>query len=437
MKTLLFLIVCGTLLQAGAPVPQVLVDDGGWCWFEDERVVLHDGKLIIGTVAAGTKDPRRKGNIEVTVVDRKTGAAKTVVLHAPAEAERRRWHDDHNSPAFWVRPDGRVLATYSLHGVDEKKYYRISEPGDATKWGPEQIFVPSPTSRVTYTNLHYLSAEKRLYDFFRGVHNSYKPSYLWSEDFGDTWKTGGVVIQVPTEFRHRPYVKYASNGVDTVHLAYTEGHPRNYDNSIYHIAYKGGDLRRSDGSVIAPLTQGLTRPEDGTLVYKGDKNNVAWISDLHIDKAGRPFLVFSVQKDSAGLPDGKAGEDHRYHYARWTGQKWQQHEIAYAGSKLYPGEDDYTGNIAVDPQDPNTVVISTNADPDTGKRMPHRELYQGVTKDGEARFTWTALTKDSAQDNIRPIIPIRKGGARTILWLRGVMRTYTNYDFEVVALGVR
>ena len=34
----------------------------------------------------------------------------------------------------------------------------------------------------------------------------------------------------------------------------------------------------------------------------------------------------------------------------------------------------------------------------------------------------------------RPIIPIRDGGPRIVLWLRGIMRTYTSYDFEVVAL---
>lgn len=417
-----------------AQTPQLLVDDGGWCWFEDERVIVHNNKLIIGTVAGGRKAAERKGNIEVTVFDLAAKTGKTVVLHAPTEADRRRWMDDHNSPAFYVRTDGRILATYSLHGVDEKKYYRISEPNDATRWGPEQMYVPSESSKVTYTNLHYLSAEKRLYDFFRGLHNSFKPSYIWSDDEGTTWKTGNVYIDVPLQFRHRPYVKYASNGRDTVHIAYTEGHPRNFDNSIYHISYKGGSLRDSTGKTIRPLTEGLKEPGEGTLVYKGDANNVAWISDLHIDAQERPYLVFSVQKDSAGLPDGKAGEDHRYHYARWTGSKWDQHEIAYAGSKLYAGEDDYTGNVCVDPQNPNVVIISTNADPVTGKRMPHRELYRGVTKDGGAHFAWTALTRDSATDNIRPIIPIRNGGPRIILWLRGIMRTYTNYDFEVVSL---
>ena len=43
----------------------VLHDDGGWCWFEDLRVVVDGGKLVAGTVANGSHDPARKGDIEV------------------------------------------------------------------------------------------------------------------------------------------------------------------------------------------------------------------------------------------------------------------------------------------------------------------------------------------------------------------------------------
>ena len=40
-------------------------DDGAWSWFEDERAIVDNGKLIIGSVAAGTDDQSRKGDIEV------------------------------------------------------------------------------------------------------------------------------------------------------------------------------------------------------------------------------------------------------------------------------------------------------------------------------------------------------------------------------------
>ncbi len=418
----LYILLCVLPLWAASPDIRVLHDDGGWCWFEDERAIAVNGKLLFGVVASG-----RKGNVEAVTYDPKTGQSKVFVLHQPeSPEEQRRWMDDHNSPAFLLRPDGRVLALYAKHGVDEKIYYRISEPKDTTRWGEERIFVPSPTSRVTYSNPHYLSAEKRIYNFFRGIHNSFKPSYAYSEDGGETWTAGNVFINVPTEFRHRPYVKYASNGKDTVHIAYTDGHPRNFDNSIYHIVYRKGVLHHSGGAPIRELKGGLQTPEEGTLVYKGGPNNVAWISDLHLDAKGNPVLVFSEQRDPSG-------SDHRYHYARWDGAMWHEHEIAYAGSRLYPGEDDYTGNIAIVPQSPDQVYISTNAHPVSGAKMPHYEIFHGITKDGGAHWTWTAITKNSAQDNIRPICPIFKG-VPEVLWLQGRMETYTNYRFQVVGL---
>jgi hypothetical protein len=423
----------------------VFNNDGGWCWFEDERVIVHRGKLIAGSIAGGVHDPARKGDVEVAVYDLETGARSLHTLHRAGTPElRRRWFDDHNSPALLARPDGRILAMYSMHGPEEKIYYRISESaGDLSKWGQEKIFVPSPTSRITYSNLHLLRRENggkgRIYDFFRGLRNSFKPSWAYSDDHGETWVAGNVFIDVPLEFRHRPYVKYASNGEDTVHFAYTEGHPRNYDNSIYHAFYRNGKLHTSAGAAIRPLSEGLKSPEEGTKVFAGGPNDVAWISDLHLDSQGHPYAAFSVQKDSAGLPSEKAGMDHRYRYARWTGKQWVCHEIAYAGSKLYQGEDDYTGNVALDPHNPNVMYISTNVDPQLGTplisaadKQRHWEIFRGETKDGGVRWRWTAITKDSTSDNVRPVVPLWPGNRYAVLWLRGKMIAYTNYRFEVV-----
>ncbi len=422
-------------------------DDGGWCWFEDERVVIHGGKLIIGSVASGAHDPARKGDIEAIIYDLSTATAKRCTLHHPnSEADRKAWMDDHNSPAFLVRPDGRILAMYALHNDDGKIYYRITaSAGDAANWGEERVFVPSAESRVTYSNLHWLARENagkgRIFDFFRGLDNSFKPSYAFSDDFGETWIPGHVFINVPTRYRHRPYVKYASNGRDTVHIAYTDGHPGVFDNCVYHIYYANGTLHRSDGTVIRSLAEGLRSPEEGTRIFQGDPNNVGWVSDLHIDRRGRPCLAYSVQKDSAGLPKGKGGEDHRYRYARWNGKRWIDREIAYAGTRLYAGEDDYTGNIAIDPRDPGTVYISTNAHPATGKPLVsgadgarHWEIFRGASRAGVAKWTWTPVTRDSLADNIRPVVPIQAHGRHTVLWLRGKMWSYTNFDFEIVGL---
>jgi hypothetical protein len=178
-------------------------------------------------------------------------------------------------------------------------------------------------------------------------------------------------------------------------------------------------------------------------VFAGDPDNVGWVSDIHLDSKGDPVGVFSVQKNSAGLPDGEAGEDLRYHYARWNGRDWEQHEIAYAGGKLYPGEDDYSGNIALDPASLDTVYLSADANPVSGEPLKsaadgkrHYEIFRAVTSNGGATWEFTPITSDSAQDNLRPIVPVAPDGSRVVLWLRGTYRAYTDYDLEAVGLRI-
>jgi len=400
VKGLASLFCVAVAAAAGSAQLITFNDDGGWSWFEDERAIVHAGTLVIGSVAAGSKHPDRSGDIEVTLYDLATGRKQLVELHHRL-ADGRDVYDDHNSPALLARPDGRVVAVYSKHGPENRFYCRISkEPGAPRTWGPIREYVPSASSRITYSNLHWLGAENggkgRLYNFFRGLHNSYKPSYAWSDDGGESWQTGGVLIDVPGKFRHRPYVKYASGEPDTVHLFYTEGHPRDYDNSAYHVVYRNGVLHRSDMTPIRRLREGLKEPAEGTRIFAGGPDKVAWVSDIHLDSGGKPYVAYSVQVNSQGLPPGKAGDDLRYRYGRWNGQRWLDHEIAYAGSRLYAGEDDYSGNIALDPHDPDTVYISTNAQPVNGRPLVsnadakrHYEIFRGTTRDGGATFRWT------------------------------------------------
>jgi hypothetical protein len=148
--------------------------------------------------------------------------------------------------------------------------------------------------------------------------------------------------------------------------------------------------------------------------------------------------------DSAGLPTGQGGTDIRYRYARWTGSSWSDHALAYAGSRLYSGEDDYSGLAALDPTDPNVVYISTNADPESGAPLSssadsrrHYELFRGTTDDAGESWQWSPITEDSRLDNLRPILVTDGAGQKALLWLRGTYRAYTDYQQEVVALLFR
>jgi hypothetical protein len=164
--------------------------------------------------------------------------------------------------------------------------------------------------------------------------------------------------------------------------------------------------------------------------------------DLELDREQRPRVIFSVQKDGRGLPSRKGGFDHRYNYARWDGTAWQTHEIAYAGTRLYPGEDDYTGLAAIDPQNTNVIYISTDADPQSGQPLVssadgkrHRELFRGETTDGGAKWTWTPITANSTMDNLRPIVPKWDDPRTALVWMRGSYRdNHGEWTTAVVAM---
>jgi hypothetical protein len=415
-----------------------LNDNGAWSWFMDERTIVDNGRLIVGSVRANGKFADKSlpgwGNVELAVLDLKSGATNCVLLHDHFE------QDDHDNPGLLVLPDGRYLAGYSKHGQEPRVYFRVStRPGDPRAWEPRTEFVTPGTTDArqtwgrgdvfTYCNPMRLTAENgRLYMFHRSV--GLDPNYLISDDDGRTWRYGGKLFLGLDGYS--PYCKYASNGKDTIHFVCTEDHPRNYDNSLYHAFIRGGNVHGSDGKVVGPLatsTNATLRPWNFTRIYQGGSNNVAWMTDIELGPSGNPVVLFTVQMNNPGLPRGKGGDDHRFHLARWDGTSWQESEIAYAGKRLYPGEDDYTGLGAIDPQNTGVIYISTDADPKTGTPLisaadgkRHHELFRGIASAGDKTWTWIPVTVNSTTDNLRPIVPRWNDPRTALVWMRGSYR---------------
>ncbi len=411
-------------LTAEVSAPVVLVEDGAWCWFQDERVIESNGLLVVSTISHG-------GDIQVTSYDPMTRERTQSQLHTRLE------RDDHDVASLLELPDGRIAAFYTRHDGFEHLFTRTGDPTDPLSWSP--IEATHFDYDVTYTN-PFLLADKgdRVHMFVRGDETN--PTLLVSNDFGSSWTGGSQLLdsgerEYVRVFDHRPYVKFASDG-SRVHMLYTDGHPAEFGrNSIYHLIYDGDSLRESDGTYVAsarPRDQPQLAPDRGTLVYDGDtEGGQAWTWDAAVGADGAPVVVFST------FPDPKRSYyDHRYHYARWDGTSWQVSEIAYGGTGIYPVEGFYSGGIALDPDDPNLVYFASNVVPTTGESTATGvfEIYRGVTTDGGKSWTITAVTRDSLVHNLRPIVPERHTAPTTVVWIRGSYDTYLDFHTQTVAL---
>ena len=440
-------LVGGAVPPLGAVEPVLVKANGGWCWFQGQRALGIDGKVFLTTIAGDNHGSWDAGDLVATSYDVKDGAATHYRLHP------RFQRDDHAVAGLCELSDGRLLAVYGKHGRDQLQRSRSTvDAGDIGEWTDEKTF--DVGASYTYSNVYRLAAEEnRIFNFHRG--RGFNPNCTASDDGGATWNYQWKLMQRTRDDLvgdprytgmdgRRPYVCYGSDGGDAIHFIATDDHPRAYDNSLYHGYYRGGGLHSSAGIRLAtPAVDKTLEPSDFTEVFRGDADHVAWGCDIRVDAKGHPYVVFSVQVDGAAMRErrGEGGMDHRYYYGRWDGTRWNVHPMAYAGSRLYAGEDDYTGLATLDPHDPDTVVISTNADPTTGEPLVssddgqrHWELYQGSTKDAGASWIWNALTTNSSSDQLRPFIPSLPDGPRVILWTRGVLKKYADYRLDVVAL---
>lgn len=402
--------------------------DGGWCWYQDPRALIHHGKLILAGLSG------RSGDVKISVYDLEAGKnLGTVVLHEKFE------RDDHDVPALYARPDGSILAMYAKHAKENVHYYRISDPEDYMKWGPEQRFVHDfkHQTGVTYMNLYYMKDQGLLYNFFRDG-PTFNPSFMTSADHGDTWGNRTHFIADGLGGRNRPYARYLQRDANTVGVSFTEGHPRNYGNSLYYADFRNGAFYKVDGTKIKDLAAGPLLPSDAEKIYLGAETwekpkgsesvpNSAWTCAAAIDSHGFPHLGYTVY-----LSDS----DHRFRLATWNGTTWDDREIAHAGKCLYQKESSYTGLMAFDPESPERIVISSDVDPTNGKNSGGvHEIYAADVglKGSVTTIQWSPLTAGSRHRQIRPIF-VAAEGYKVLLWLSGPWNTYIDYQSDAVGM---
>ncbi|MDH7605153.1 MAG: T9SS type A sorting domain-containing protein [Melioribacter sp.] len=419
-------------------------DNGLWCWFQDERCIVDtiNSKLILGSVANlnGFDGSSRSGLIEAVIFDIKTRLLNRYELGKLS-------NDDHNAPAFLIRPDGKYIAMFSDHYDKYKNRYRIF---DGISWSPQLAYDwtkrPGGTDyTIAYNNLYYLSAEKRMYNFSRANHRS--PNFIVSDDQGDTWTFGGQLTTNSSNSYNKGYYKYWSNGIDRIDFIFTEQHPRDTLTSIYHGYIKNGKAFKSDGTQVdddiydttfIPAYWHFTKVfSNGTKIG----NNTfyrCWQSDLMRYDDGTIAAIITArmnQSESFGYPDNNVNPEHAFIYCRYDGQKWSYTFLTKAGLKFYASEADYVGLGALSPNDPNTIYISTPYDPrDTTVKLNVREIFKGVTIDNGTTWSWEPITQNSTRDNIRPIVPSWNKDNVALLWCRGTYTSAQSYDAAVVGI---
>jgi BNR repeat-containing family member len=382
---------------------------GSWSWFGDPRAVYVRGQYdetFIGWLDWA-------GHVTIGAYDPRFGLMQTHVIGTL-------FHDDHSAPSLFVEPDQRLTAFWSGHNGQTMDYRTTLSPQDISAWGPVGHIRSSVRGRngFTYPNPVMLGDEgDKLYLFWRG--RDYSQDFA-TRALGGGWSPARRMIAAPGQ---RPYVKYDSNGTDTIVMAFTNGHPRERITSIYFAEYRAGWLRGASGRLIAPLGVHPIAPQRGDLVYDGAAHHVSgWVWDVALDHHRRPVIVYAT------FPSKR---NHEYWYASWNGSRWVSHFLTAAGPSISPGtiEFEYSGGLALDHSNPSTVYLSR-------KVGSGWEIERWTTPNGGYSWSHTVVVPSGGIQNVRPVIP-RGGGPLQLLWLRGHYGSYTAYGTSIAFLSGR
>jgi len=430
-----------TLSGADAVVGKLIQfnDNGGWCWYQDERAVVDTkaNKLVIASEASGGS---RNGYQEAVVYNMADGTKKVSVLSTGLVSDV----DDHDAPALLIRPDGKYLAMWSGHRSD---CLTRSSIFDGTAWSAEAKYdwkangcpwAGASTNMVTYSNPWYIGTS-----IFAGVRSvGTDPAILTSTDNGQTLTYYGRLMSTKQTGYVAGYFKYWGDNTDRIDFVGTEAHPRDLDTSLYHGYIKDGKVYNSMGAVKDdqlkdPDSTTTTSVDINTYtpVFKtgstigGVKLEHAWNHDIVRYADGTIAILGQARVTGTGSDD----PDKRMLYFRFDGTSWKSTYLVKAGTKLYADEQDYTGLGALVPDDPTTIYISTPYNPttDTMASGGKREIWRGTTCDNGATFKWTPVTANSTKDNIRPIVPKWDASHTALLWMKG---TYTSAQKFAMAI---
>lgn len=420
-------------------------DNGGWTWYNDERVVVdpEGGKLIIGSAASNASNQGASPQIEAVTYDLANGTKDKMVLGSLS------YSDDHNNPGILVKAPGEYFFAWAHHNVDCTTYFRNYGGGawaatGTFNWSSKGCPWGTSQSHVTYNNPWNMSSENKYYNFVRSVDTS--PNFLVSTDQGKTWAFAGRLTASPQQGYNAGYYKYWGNGVDRIDFFATEAHPRDADTSLYHGYVKGGKSYNSTDVEKDATIADATAPQikDFTTVFTAggmlDGVGLHCLWNFDVARYADGTIAVLWQGREGGCGKDNTTPNHRIAYSRFDGTKWTSTYLVHGGETLYSDrsdwwEEDYLGGAALDPDDPSVVYVSTTYDPrDDTTIHPKHEIWKGVTCDSGATFEWTPITMNSQEENVRPVVPKWDDKKTALLWFRGKYNTAQKYDASVVGM---
>ena len=422
----------------------VFNENGGWTWYNDERVVVDAaaGKIVVSSAASSASSQTSNTNIDVVIHDLATKK------NTKKSLGNLSYSDDHNNGAIVVKAPNEYFVAYAHHNKECNSYWANYSGGMwsstvTRSWTSQGC--PWGSSNVTYNNVWKLSSENKLYNLVRSVETS--PTFLVSEDNGTTWTFGGRLTSSPQVGYNAGYYKYWGNGVDRIDFFATESHPRDSDTSLYHGYMKGGKVYDSfDKEIDANLfDSNAAQIKEYTRVFQagsmlgGVTLHRLWNFDVARYSDGTIGVLWQGRENQCS-DKNNCTPGHHVAYSRFDGKEWKSTRLVKGGRTLYRNksdwwEEDYLGGAALDPDDPHVIYVSTNIDPrDDKKEYPVNEIWKGVTCDDGTTFVWTPMTMNSKNENLRPVVPKWDAQNSALLWFRGNYQTAQTYSAEVVGI---
>lgn len=410
-----------------------VVGQGGWCWFQTPRSSMGaNGVLWLGSTIGHTFTAA-DGTIQATAFNTRNRSVVRRIDLAKAQ------QDDHTSPSV-LALGSRAQISWALH--TKVDYLDVGDARVSGSFAPKRIRRPGavtpPGRGMAYSSAHVVKGQRWL--LYRGEQFSW--NLLISVDDGASWSAKGLVV-APGAAGDRPYLHAASDG-SRLHIVVTDGNPTEYRGTSAYAGTVESDLsvRRADGATVgvvgsgAPAPKRLTRLAAGKVGSAEATDTDLWLSDLCVVD-NRPTGVL-VRRDPWPADAQKVGNyRHQYFWIRQRAAGWRVEPLCWAGGELCNTQPDYPGLAAQDPSDPTRVVVSTNVHPVTAEPLVssadgkvHFELFEG-RRVGEGQWTFTAVTENSTEDNMRPSIAAG-GPDKTLSWMRGKYWSWVAFNTRIV-----